>query len=900
MRKVDEIFVLLGKYTREGKSVTAQTISQELGLDRTNVSRYLNQLCKEKRAVKLGGRPVGYQSAGQPVVETKKSIGESRLDQIIGARESLSGVIQQAKAAMLYPPRGLHTLIFGETGVGKSMFAEAMHAFAQDAGMIAGQAPFVRFNCADYADNPQLLMAQIFGVKKGSYSGADADREGLLQQADKGVLFLDEVHRLPPQGQEMLFTFIDTGSFRALGSTVQQQASVQILAATTEDPHSSLLQTFTRRIPMTIALPALRQRSFAERYQLICAFLYEEARRLERDIYVERNAIQAFLLYDCPNNIGQLKSDIQLACAKAFLYLRASNQGYLLIHQEDLQARVKRGILNLQENREKIGEFLDSTDEVLVFSPAAPVPQPGVQSRPATGRDTLYFYDEIQQRMDHLREQGMSESEIHEVLNVDIEQHFRKYLRNLPEKFRREEILKVVPEHVVNLVEELLAIAEQELHREYDEKVYYGLALHLVKSFERIRYGSPIYHPQLNRIRKEYPEEFMLTIRLVRLIEQQEHLEIPFDEIGYITMFLLPLEERLQDGPQQRVQILVLMHGRATASSMAEAANVLAGGEAAHSLDMPLSMKVDEIYGQVRELLATLSLEQGLLLLVDMGSLKNFAAMLQEELKIPVKCLDMVSTPIVIEACRKALEGSNLDEIYRDCRDFGRYQLQPTGGQSSGKRFLIVTACFTGAGAAAYLRDYLQREILPQKVEIQTMEIIDRADFFCRLQELNHHYRLLAVVGTVNVPIEGIPFFSTADIFNGKGITRLKRILQDAMAYDRIRDSLQQHIPDVDVGEGIQRALDFLRRMQEKLHLRLSQEVQSGIVIHILFLLNRMIKGKTGSAFPDLEAYRAENPDAFAVAAGFVQPLEQQAGQPMAAAELGYLVRMCLQNNDSV
>ncbi|MCH3958999.1 MAG: hypothetical protein LKE51_05850 [Selenomonas sp.] len=58
------------------------------------------------------------------------------------------------------------------------------------------------------------------------------------------------------------------------GSTVQQQASVLLLAATTEDPHSSLLQTFTRRIPMTIALPALRQRSFAERYQLICTFLY--------------------------------------------------------------------------------------------------------------------------------------------------------------------------------------------------------------------------------------------------------------------------------------------------------------------------------------------------------------------------------------------------------------------------------------------------------------------------------------------------------------------------------------------------------------------------------------------------------------------------------------------------
>ncbi len=139
MRKIDEIFVLLEEYTRRGEAVSAQAVSQELGMDRTNVSRHLNQLCQEKRAIKLRGRPVGYQSVNQSAkhstAEDKGAIYESQLDLIIGAKESLSGVIQQAKAAMLYPPKGLHTLIFGETGVGKSMFAEAMHRFACESGM---------------------------------------------------------------------------------------------------------------------------------------------------------------------------------------------------------------------------------------------------------------------------------------------------------------------------------------------------------------------------------------------------------------------------------------------------------------------------------------------------------------------------------------------------------------------------------------------------------------------------------------------------------------------------------------------------------------------------------------------------------------------------------------------
>jgi len=177
---------------------------------------------------------------------------------MVGAEQSLQIPIQQAKAAMLYPPRGLHTLILGETGVGKSMFAELMYEFARESGVISENAPFIRFNCADYVDNPQLVMAQIFGVKKGAYTGADCDKDGLLKKADGGIIFLDEIHRLSPQGQEMLFTYIDKGYFRPLGDTENPiNVEAQIITATTEEPQSFMLKTFTRRIPMTITLPSL-------------------------------------------------------------------------------------------------------------------------------------------------------------------------------------------------------------------------------------------------------------------------------------------------------------------------------------------------------------------------------------------------------------------------------------------------------------------------------------------------------------------------------------------------------------------------------------------------------------------------------------------------------------------
>ena len=140
------------------------------------------------------------------------------------------------------------------------------------------------FNCADYANNPQLLLGQLFGMQKGAFTGAQEQR-GLLEIAEGGILFLDEVHRLPGEGQEMLFTFIDKGCFRRLGETESERtARVLLIAATTESPGSSLLKTFTRRIPMVIELPPLRERSAEERYRLITGFFKEEALRLGREI----------------------------------------------------------------------------------------------------------------------------------------------------------------------------------------------------------------------------------------------------------------------------------------------------------------------------------------------------------------------------------------------------------------------------------------------------------------------------------------------------------------------------------------------------------------------------------------------------------------------------------------
>ena len=99
------------------------------------------------------------------------------------------------------------------------MFASLMHNYALEMKVKSEDSPFIVFNCADYSNNPQLLTSQLFGVKKGAYTGAESDKVGLIEQANGGILFLDEIHRLPPEGQEALFIFLDSGTFRRIGDS---------------------------------------------------------------------------------------------------------------------------------------------------------------------------------------------------------------------------------------------------------------------------------------------------------------------------------------------------------------------------------------------------------------------------------------------------------------------------------------------------------------------------------------------------------------------------------------------------------------------------------------------------------------------------------------------------------
>ena len=341
------------------KEYDATGIGKCLNITMNNTCMELNSLVKDGLVVKILGRPVYFfareelaqvtgvrlpqciwenyaqfrealnapeivqREEGFQTVETdaasKAALGTS-FSRFVGADQSLKKCIDQARSAILYPPNGLHTLIIGETGTGKSYFAEAMYDFAVETGMVNKNTKFVIYNCASYSENPQLLLSQLFGYKKGAFTGADRECPGIIDQADGGVLFLDEAHRLSPEGQEKMFLLIDKGIFQRLGETQNyRKAAIRIIAATTEDPKNALLSTFLRRIAVVINIPPLEKRSFDERVRFVFRFLWDESRNIGKNFQVDLEVIKALVLYKCPGNIGQLRGDIRCLCASAYL-----------------------------------------------------------------------------------------------------------------------------------------------------------------------------------------------------------------------------------------------------------------------------------------------------------------------------------------------------------------------------------------------------------------------------------------------------------------------------------------------------------------------------------------------------------------------------------------------------
>ncbi|HBF6980250.1 TPA: sigma 54-interacting transcriptional regulator [Clostridioides difficile] len=671
----------------------AEYIATEVGINRSNASKELNQLIKESIIIKIKGKPVQYlykesiesilgKKLNKGIFDNINSINEysendsikdeyilesikkeNNIFNLVGCDGSLRSQIEQAKAAVIYPPKGLSTLIIGPTGVGKSIFAEYMYKYSLTIKEDSDNAPFIIFNCADYSDNQQLLLAQLFGYVKGAFTGADKDKYGIVHEANNGVLFLDEVHRLSAEGQEMLFLLMDKGIYRRLGEANKvHECRVMIIAATTEDPETAMLETFLRRIPVTIKIPSLEERGFQERMKLICYFFKEESVRIGVKLKVSKEVIKAFILYKCKGNIGQLKSDIQLICARAFLDYMTYKRECVYVRLSLLPNNIRESLYGNNRKEEFVQNFSFIGKDDIIFLPE----EKDFESENLLIENKKYdldFYGMIKETWNKLQQEGIKESQIRSVIDGDIQ----KYSYNLMNTFiynssNQTAYNNIVNDSIATTVKYILQKHDKWSKREGLDKLIKAIALHIQNLIERIKIGNIVKHPNKDEIMKERAYEYNIAKEILSNMSLMYGVEFPEDEAIFLATFLYLSYVGLNE---ESIAILVIMHGESTASSMVNVANTLLDCNHAVAINMGLEDRVQDILVQAVEIANKIDKGKGILILTDMGSILTFAKVIRDATGKEVKAIDMVSTPIVIEATRKALTPEmTLEKLY--------------------------------------------------------------------------------------------------------------------------------------------------------------------------------------------------------------------------------------------
>jgi transcriptional regulator with PAS, ATPase and Fis domain len=239
-------------------------------------------------------------------------LGErSRFHGIVGASAPMRELYKRIEAAG--KTRGT-VLIIGESGTGKELVARALH----DAGA-RSEGQFVGFNCA--AIPKDLIESELFGYKKGAFSGANTEYPGLFRAAEGGTLFLDEITEMGAETQSKLLRAIQERAVRPVGSTREVPVDLRLVASTNRDPEQAV-RTHTLREDLYYRLQAnvLRVPSLHDRLDdvplLVDYFIGLFNERLGRNIFTEgidRPALEAMSRYQWPGNVRELANAIESA-----------------------------------------------------------------------------------------------------------------------------------------------------------------------------------------------------------------------------------------------------------------------------------------------------------------------------------------------------------------------------------------------------------------------------------------------------------------------------------------------------------------------------------------------------------------------------------------------------------
>ncbi|ADO50265.1 sigma 54-interacting transcriptional regulator [[Enterobacter] lignolyticus] len=775
---------LISTFASEPNGFTAAQCLSLLSVKRNVISHYLNRLCEDGMLTKDSSRPVRFYLSG---VQTPAAV----LPQ--AENESLYRQMALCRAAVDYPPDGLALLLTGESGTGKSYLASRLYDYACQQGLIAVGRPLVELNCADYANNPELLSSTLFGHSKGAFTGAAGEKAGLLDNANGGMLFLDEVHRLSAENQEKLFLFMDKGYFYRLGDNKHpRSAQVRFVFATTEEVGNVLLRTLRRRIPITVHLPAWHERTRRERIALLETFLRQEAKQLHCDIRLDSTHFYGWLNGRFAGNIGEIRNQIKVMCATAWI------------------AR--------QEN--------------------TPLHLGGVTAQ----RDAQYHGWLIHQDARHNelpRDDALSAAFADYVVSLDA----TRFLDETQAWLAEHEPENKHPPH--SLLQQIVGAALENLSQRWGIPLPPALQLALCVILREATGGQadPRSHYPTPALCSYPPRARLMAQEFIDAVAVCGELASP-DMMFTLSAALFALH----DNPQAKLQGIIVTHGQSTASSIASLVNQLTGGYYFTAFDMPWLTSTQTIIEMLINHLTLLRNDSGILILVDMGSLKEIWHGIHQHVHGDLVVINNVTTLLALDIAEKLQQGLPMPDIISAIP--GRYENEIRYYAGVPARNTLIVACISGEGIARKLQDILAHALAAVNIDVITMEYdaLRRA-----LKEKGALADTRLIITTTDLDTGGIPSLTIRNIIQGNTDSLLQNYFAEWLDDAEFVDMIQQMV-ELFTLEGISSRLTFLnprvvledietliRRYEQDYHCRFENYLHINLVMHIALMTERLM-----------------------------------------------------------
>lgn len=750
---------LITHYADCTSGFTAQDCAEFAQVNRSVISHYLNRLCDDGRLRKKNTRPARFfispdaiNTSSLPSVLNAKS---DTFSQLIGCHGSLADAVALCRSAVDYPGGGLPALIAGESGVGKSHLASLIYHYAQERGVIHSAAPFVELNCADYANNPELLSATLFGYTRGAFTGADREKRGVFDEADGGILFLDEVHRLSAENQEKLFLFMDKGYFHRLGdSHTTRPASIRFIFATTENIDTVLLTTFRRRIPIRVSLPNYISRPLPERIAQISHFLHHEAENLRRDIHYDTQLMHQLATSPVRGNIGELKNQIKVMCATAW---SSANEGKFIT----LQGRHPGGERLVASCTVRSG-----IPDITTFLPKA-------------------MHDEV-----IFREFCHSGNML--LLNRKLEQ----LLTDITGTFSAESLYcGYIWQKTMQVVRELEVLCGIQVSQEMRKTIWLCLNYALHSEQREQLLSELIEISDYVSVKANLLAEECIALLAEHVTPQPLPLLRPLLSCTFQTLA----------GEDDPIQGIIVAHGRSTATSIAGVVNQMTGGYYFKAFDMPGATSTREIIELLIAHVSRLKHDAGLIILVDMGSLREIYEEIKLHLHGELLVINNVSTMMALDIASKIQEQLSMAEIIE--RAPGCYDVETRyyAGVLPGNK--VIVSCISGEGISRKLKDIFLRFLVREDIEIVTMEYDDLK------WKINHADASLngtrLIVTTTELEAGYIPLLSVEQLTKEKAQV-LKRDYFKGLLSEGALEPMVEEIVKLFTVEGVAGRLSFL------------------------------------------------------------------------------------------